>query len=118
MLIESNPLLEARSFEREVRKHIGDYTLFLTRIFPEPVARCARRQFRPDAFVNYKAGKESYAIVSAFNQLDYRNEAPLFQKLSENFELCVYGLNLVKQDLESFPRGYCNRLHQALSCEH
>src|SRR3989441_8434667 len=34
MLIESNPLLEASSFDRErqVRKHIGDYTLFMTGI--------------------------------------------------------------------------------------
>jgi hypothetical protein len=34
MLIASNPLLEGRSFiyEREVRKHIGDYTLFLAGI--------------------------------------------------------------------------------------
>jgi hypothetical protein len=32
MLIASNPLLEGRSFdwERAVRKHIGDYTLFLS----------------------------------------------------------------------------------------
>jgi hypothetical protein len=36
MLIASNPLLEGRSFiyEREVRKHIGDYTLFLAGLFP------------------------------------------------------------------------------------
>src|SRR2546429_2756962 len=32
MLVESNPLLEAASFdrERELRKHVGDYTLFMT----------------------------------------------------------------------------------------
>lgn len=32
MVIESNPLLEASSFDREraVRKHVGDYTLFMT----------------------------------------------------------------------------------------
>src|SRR5260370_18033108 len=36
MLIESNPLLEAASFERarELRKHIGDYPLFPTGPFP------------------------------------------------------------------------------------
>jgi hypothetical protein len=36
MLVESNPSLDAASFEREreVRKHIGDYTLFLTQCFP------------------------------------------------------------------------------------
>ena len=39
MLMVSNPLLEGRSFfhQREVRKHIGDYTLFLAGIFPEYV---------------------------------------------------------------------------------
>ena len=62
MLIESNPMLEARSFdyEREVRKHIGDYTLFLTGLFPEYVASLPRRG-RLDSLVDYiKAGKESY----------------------------------------------------------
>src|SRR2546429_6102266 len=41
MLIESNPMLEAPSFDREraVRKHVGDYTLFMTGLFPESVAK-------------------------------------------------------------------------------
>ena len=48
MLVESNPLLGAPSFdrEREVRKHIGDYTLFLTGMFPEYVATLPRRGLR------------------------------------------------------------------------
>ena len=61
MLIESNPLLAASSFdrEREVRKHIGDYTLFFTGLFPEYLRR-PRRSLRLDYFVDYvKAGKES-----------------------------------------------------------
>jgi hypothetical protein len=42
MLVESDPLLDARSFERErqVRKHICDYTLFLTGMFPNTWTRC------------------------------------------------------------------------------
>ncbi len=103
MLLESNPLLEARSFDREraVRKHIGDYTLFLTGLFPEYVASLPRRGLRLDSMVDYvKAGKESYRIVSCFDQFEYRREAPLFRRLAESFELRVYGLNLVKQDLE------------------
>ena len=103
MLIESNPLLEGRSFlyEREVRKHIGDYTLFLAGLFPEYVARLPKKHLRLDAFVDYlKAGKESYAVVASFNQFEYRDEAPLFARLSAQFELCVFGLNLVKQDLQ------------------
>ena len=104
MLIESNPLLQARSFdrEREVRKHIGDYTLFLSGLFPEYVSALPRRGLRLDSFVDYmKAGKESYRIVSFFDQSEYREQAPLFRRLSESFELSVFSLNLVKQDLES-----------------
>lgn len=118
MLVESNPLLEATSFdrEREVRKHVGDYTLFMTGLFPESVARIQQR-LRPrlDAFVDFvQAGKESYAIVSSFNQSEYRDEAPLFRRLSENFGLCVVGLNLVKQDLEEFQRESYERFKQAV----
>jgi hypothetical protein len=103
MLLESNPLLEAPSFEREreVRKHIGDYTLFLTGMFPEFVAALPRRGLRLDTLIDYvKAGKESYRIVGAFDQFEYRDVAPLFRRLAEHFEFCVHGLNLVKHDLE------------------
>jgi hypothetical protein len=118
MLVESNPLLEAASFdrEREVRKHVGDYTLFMTGLFPESVARTRQRQ-RPrlEAFVDFvQAGKESYAIVSSFNQFEYREEAPIFRRLSENFELCVVGLNMVKQELAEFQRESYQRLKHAL----
>ena len=118
MLIESNPLLEARSFDREraVRKHVGDFTLFMSGLFPENVARVqSKRRLRLDPFVDFvHAGKESYAIVSSFDQFEYRTEAPLFRRLSENFELCVLGLNLVKQDLERFQDEYYHRVKRIL----
>ncbi len=102
MLLESNPLLEAFEREREVRKHIGDYTLFLTGIFPEYVAALPRRGLRIDGFIDYvKAGKESYRIVGAFDQFEYGQVAPLFRRLAEEFEYCVYGLNRVKSDMEA-----------------
>jgi hypothetical protein len=118
MLLESNPLLEASSFdrEREVRKHVGDYVLFMTGLFPESLSGRQRfRQMHLDVFVDYiKAGKESYKVVSAFDQFEYREESPLFRKLAENFELCVVGLNLVKQDLERLQRRYYHGLQRAL----
>jgi hypothetical protein len=108
----------ARSFDREraVRKHVGDYTLFMSGLFPESVAKIAdAKQPRVDALVDFvQAGKESYAIVSSFDQFEYRDEAPLFRRLSENFELCVFGLNLVKRDLEDFQCEYYHRLEQNL----
>lgn len=118
MLVESNPLLEGRSFERErqVRKHIGDFTLFLTGLFPEYVASLPRKGLRLDSFIDYvKAGKESYRVVSAFDQFEYRREAPLFRRLADTFELRVHGLNLVKQDLEQMQRERYRRWQAMLN---
>ena len=47
-----------------------------------------------------KAGKESYYIVSKFEYFEYAKVAPMFAQLSQRFEDCVYGLNLVKNELE------------------
>jgi hypothetical protein len=102
MLLESNPLLDARSFEREreVRKHVGDFTLFLTGMFPEYVAALPRRGLRLDSVIDYvKAGKESYRVVAAFDQWEYRRIAPLFRRLADQFEYCVFGLNRVRSRL-------------------
>ena len=38
--------------------------------------------------------------MAAFDQCEYRRVAPLFRRLAEQFEYCVYGLNRVKSDLE------------------
>jgi hypothetical protein len=118
MLVESDPLRDARSFdrEREVRKHIGDFTLFFMGLFPEHLrSRAGLRKLRVDCFLDYvKTGKESYAIVSSFNLFEYREEAPLFRRLSDCFEQCVYGLSLVKGDLERMQGGYYRRLQKAL----
>src|ERR1700738_3045208 len=104
MLLESDPVYgPAPSFDRErqVRKHIGDYALFLSGMFPESINHFRLRRQRLESFVDFiKAGKESYYIVSKFDQFEYANLAPLFAKLAREFESCVYGLNLVKGDLQ------------------
>ena len=116
MIVESNPHLDAPSFdrEREVRKHVGDFTLFLTGLFPEAVGGLPRlRPLSVDVFVDYvAAGKESYRIVSAFNMFEYREEAPLFGRLAYHFEQCVHGLNLVKRDLEQMQGTYYRTLQK------
>lgn len=117
MLIESNPMLNAPSFfyEREVRKHIGDYTLFMTGLFPEYVQRQQKRGMRADAFVDYmQAGKESYRVVASFDQFEFRNIAPMFRRMAEQFELCVFGLNLAKDELATNQRAWYNGVRQVL----
>jgi hypothetical protein len=70
-------------------------------MFPEYVATLPRRRLRLDSLIDYvTVGKESYRIVGVFDQFEYRRAAPLFRRLAEQFEYCVYGLNRVKSDLE------------------
>jgi hypothetical protein len=103
MLLESDPVYgPAPSFDRErqVRKHIGDYTLFLAGMFPESLNQSRMRRQRLESTIDWiKAGKESYFIVSKFEHFEYTKVAPLFASLARNFEGCVYGLNMVKNDL-------------------
>jgi hypothetical protein len=105
MLLESDPIYgPAASFdrEREVRKHIGDYTLFFTGMFPESINHLRLRRHRLESFVDFvRAGKESYNIVAQFNMYEYESEAPLFGKLSRWFERCVFGLNSVRRELDA-----------------
>jgi hypothetical protein len=118
LLMESDPVYgPAPSFDRErqVRKHIGDFTLFFTGMFPESVNRSRLRRQRLDTLVDWmKAGKESYYIVSKFEYFEYTKVAPLFANLSEHFEECVYGLNMVKNDLEEMQHPIVHRSSELL----
>jgi hypothetical protein len=116
MLLETDPIYgPAPSFDRErqVRKHVGDYILFLSGMFPESINHYRLRRQRLENFVDFvKAGKESYYIVSKFDQFEYARLAPLFAKLAKNFESCVYGLNLVKGDLEEMQHPITRRTQE------
>ena len=105
MLAEGDLLHQADSLERErtVHKHIGDYTLFMAGVFPEFVRRLRTSKIlvSADAFLDYiQVGKRSYRIVSEFPPDFPGGAPPLFRKLSDNFELCVYGLGHVRADLD------------------
>ena len=104
MLLESDPVYgPAPSFDRErqVRKHIGDCSLFFSGMFPEGLNHSRLRRSRLESLIDFvKAGKESYYIVSKFEHFEYAKVAPLFRKMSQEFERLVYGLNHVKNELE------------------
>jgi len=118
MLLESDPVYgPAPSFDRErqVRKHIGDFTLFFAGMFPESVNQYRLRRQRLESLVDWmKAGKESYYIVSKFEYFEYAKVAPLFANLSKNFEECVYGLNRVKNELEELHHPIVRRTQEFL----
>ena len=118
LLLEADPVFgPAPSFDRErqVRKHIGDFTLFFTGMFPESINHLRQRRQRLENFIDFvKAGKESYYIVSRFDQFEYRKVAPLFAQLSDHFEQCVYGMNLVKNELAEMQHPIVRRTSEIL----
>jgi hypothetical protein len=86
--------------ERALRKHIGDYALFVAGMYPEAMGSKRRmRRHQPSLGELIRAGKESYYIVSQFNLFEYEQEAPLFARLSDSFERCILGLTLVREEI-------------------
>ena len=118
LLLESDPVYgPAPSFdrEREVRKHIGDYTLFFAGMFPESINHYRLRRQRLENLVDFiKAGKESYYLVSKFDVFEYAEAAPLFAKLADRFEDCVCGLNMVKNELDVMQHPIASRTRELL----
>ena len=104
MLVEGDVALNATSFdrEREVHKHIGDFSLFWTGVYPEAL-RIFRASCRKDHLVDYvEQGRKSYQIASTFQHGEYAQEAPVLRRLSDEFEICMHGLRLVRQEMESY----------------
>ncbi len=112
MIRASDPIHgTATSFdaERAVRKHIGDYALFVSGMYPESMEADApfRRRHGHQSFEQLvSVGKESYYIVSQFDLEEYAEEAPMFRRLSDWFDRCIYGLRLVRDELAHGKPGF------------
>lgn len=104
MLLEAQRRVGAA--RREVHRHIGDYTLFWTGVYPEAVRRL-QADTRQDQLVDYCAeGKKSYWIAStiAADEPDTASGA-LLERLSRQFELVAYGLREVRRQWEDAADG-------------
>src|SRR5260370_34341368 len=100
MMLEAEALPPEGRTRREIYRHIGDFTLFWTGVYPEMLKRL-RSVMHKDHFLDYcEQGKRSYYIASTFADEPYREEAPVLRRLSDEFELCAYGLNQVRREWE------------------
>jgi hypothetical protein len=85
---------------RQVHRHIGDFTLFWTGVYPEAVERM-RRSGAPDSLIDYRThGKRAYHIASTIPSETEDVQNDLLQRLSHQFELCAYGLGEVRREWE------------------
>jgi hypothetical protein len=85
---------------QQVHRHIGDFTLFWTGVYPEVVE--GMRRGGKDALLDYQQqGKRAYWIASTIPVEKVEAAPPeIFKRLSEHFELCVYGLGEVRRQWE------------------
>lgn len=79
---------------RECHRHVGDFTLFWTGVYPEALGTL-RPGGSADHLIDYQQqGKRSYYLASTFEGA----EAPVLRRLSDEFELCAYGLSRVRHE--------------------
>lgn len=91
--------------KREIYRHIGDFTLFWSGLFPEALSRFESKG-QQDHLIDYcQQGKRSYYMASTFDDEPYEQEAPVLRRLSHDFELCSYGLNCVRKEWEKNPQA-------------
>lgn len=82
---------------RECHRHVGDYTLFWTGVYPEALGRL-KSATSADRLIDYQQqGKRSYYLAST---LDEGESAPVLRRLSCEFELCAFGLSRVRREWE------------------
>ncbi len=85
---------------REVHRHIGDFTLFWSGMYPESLRR-VRASHSADGFLDYcRQGKRAYAIAAEIEGGQDRPSCDLLGRLSDEFELCAYGLREVRREWE------------------
>src|SRR5947207_7828422 len=83
MLMEVEALPREGRTSREMHRHIGDFTLFWTGVYPEVLKRL-RSAAHKDQFIDYcEQGKRAYYIASTFEEGPYKDESPVLRRLSE-----------------------------------
>ena len=84
--------------KREVYRHVGDFTLFWSGVYPESLAS---EEQAAGNLVDYKLqGKRAYAIAAGIEGGEDRPPCELIHRMSEQFEMCAYGLREVRRQWE------------------
>ena len=86
---------------RTVHQHIGDFTLFWTGLYPESLEH-RQSPRKPDHLIDYRTqGKKAYLVASQIEpDAEDRPTSEVLQRLSDRFELCMYGLREIRNEWE------------------
>ena len=87
--------------KRRLHQHIGDFTLFWAGVYPEALRRPDDKS-GGDQFESYCShGRRAYRIASCIESSEKNATEPqVLERLSEQFDLCCYGLREVRRQWE------------------
>ncbi len=87
---------------RDVHRHVGDFALFWAGLYPEALRRPAKGSSY-DFYYDYcQQGKHAYFVASTIeSSREEDTSGDLLQRLSDQFELCAYGLREVRNEWEN-----------------
>src|SRR5262249_13180207 len=105
MMLEAEALPAAGRTRREYHRHIGDFTLFWTGVYPEALRRLPTVVSKDHFLDDCEQSKRAYYIASTFEGDPYREEARVLRRLSDEFELFAYGLSQVRREWERARSG-------------
>jgi hypothetical protein len=78
-------------------RHIGDYTLFWSGVYPEALQRF-QRPSQPDHLLDYReAGRQAYRLAAALEPEEAVETRHVLVLLSEEYDSCVVGLGEVRR---------------------
>jgi len=84
---------------RRAHRHIGDFTLFWTGLYPEISEQ--QRKGKKDSLLDYQdQGKRNYLLASRLPADTKSAPDEVLERLSKNFDLCVYGLGEIRKQWE------------------
>jgi len=82
---------------RDEYRHIGDYTLFWSGVYPEALQRF-QHPLRPDSLLDYReAGRQAYRLAAALEPAEAVETRHVLQLLSEEYDSCVAALGEVRR---------------------
>jgi hypothetical protein len=100
----STMLMEAQARlgkpRRDAHRHIGDFTLFWTGVYPEALKRLQHQHTADHLLAYRREGKRSYYIASTIPDPENDPQSDVLERLSHDFELCEYGLREVRREWE------------------
>lgn len=86
--------------KRDVHRHVGDFALFWAGLYPEALSHM-QSEGRRDQLLDYHSqGKRAYYIASTIPSGDETARSELLHRLSDEFDMCVYGLGEVRREWE------------------